>query len=152
MALLSVAAVASAAAAREGQVVVRAGSIASRSAPVANFTGEVRLRPLTTPTPPGQAGAALVTFAAGARSNWHTHPAGQTLFVTDGCGWTQAESGPTSRICKGDTVYVPPGVKHWHGATATSTMTHFTVSETHGGENVEWMEPVTAAQYHGPTH
>jgi quercetin dioxygenase-like cupin family protein len=127
-----------------------AGSGRSLAGPAANFTGNVTVRILTQPTPPGQAGTALVSFAPGARSNWHTHPAGQTLFVTDGCGWTQEEGGPVTRICKGDTVYVRPGVRHWHGATSTTSMSHLAISEAHDGKNVTWLEPVSNAAYHGP--
>ena len=130
--------------------VVRAGSSTASPGPAANFTGHVTVRLLTRPTAPGQAGTALVAFDPGARSNWHTHPAGQTLYVTDGCGWTQEEGGPAVRVCKGDTVYVKPGVKHWHGAAADSAMSHLAITETVNGRNVEWMEPVTQAQYRGP--
>lgn len=107
---------------------------------------------LTSPTAPGQAGTALVTFTPRARTYWHTHPAGQTLYVTDGCGWTQAEGEPVQRICAGDAVYVKPGVRHWHGATTTTSMTHLAITETYGGSNVEWMEPVTDARYTGPAN
>ncbi|MCJ2185755.1 (R)-mandelonitrile lyase [Novosphingobium beihaiensis] len=118
--------------------------------PAAVFTGKTYVRLLTRPTAPGQAGTALVTFEPGARSNWHTHPAGQTLYVTQGCGWTQEEGGPVQRICAGDMVYVKPGVRHWHGATASETMTHLAITEVLNGKNVEWMEPVSDAQFHGP--
>ena len=132
------------------QQVVRAGSVEPQSGPAENFTGTVQVRMLTSPTAPGQAGTALVTFAPGARSNWHTHPAGQTLYVTQGCGWTQVEGGPVTRICKGDVIYAKPGVKHWHGATASTALTHLAISETRGGKNVEWLEQVTTAQFRGP--
>lgn len=132
------------------QEIVRAGSVEATPGPAANFTGRVTVRSLSEPIQPGQAGAALVRFEAGARSNWHTHPAGQILHVTEACGWTQVEGGSVSRICQGDTVYAKPGVKHWHGATSTSPMTHLAVSETLNGQNVTWLEPVTAAQYRGP--
>lgn len=133
-----------------GAQAVHAGSIAAKPAPAIYFTGDVTLRMLTSPTAPGQAGTALVSFSAGARSHWHTHPAGQTLYVTKGCGWTQEVGGPVQRICSGDTVYVKPGVKHWHGATATSSMAHLAISETRNGKNVDWMESVSDAQYRGP--
>jgi quercetin dioxygenase-like cupin family protein len=129
---------------------VPAGSVAPAPAPSAIFTGTVTVALLTRPTPPGQGGAALVNFAAGARSHWHTHPAGQTLYVTKGCGWTQEEGGPVIRICAGDTVYARPGVKHWHGATATTAMSHLAISETLNGKNVDWLEPVSDSQYRGP--
>lgn len=115
--------------------------------PATNFTGQVTVEPIVTPDPPGRAVLGLVTFAQGARSNWHTHPAGQSLYVTDGCGWTQREGGAVSRICKGDAVYVPGGVRHWHGATNTTAMTHLSISEALNGRNVDWAEPVTDAQY-----
>lgn len=130
--------------------VVPAGSVPAQPVPKENFTGSATLRPLTKPTAPGQAGTGLVRFSAGARSNWHTHPAGQTLYVTEGCGWTQEEGGPVRRICKGDAVYAKPGVKHWHGATDRTAMSHLAITETVDGRNVNWMEPVSAAQYHGP--
>ncbi len=132
------------------QTVVRDGSVEAEPGPAANFTGRVAVRMLTDPTPPGQAGTAMVSFSPGARSNWHTHPAGQTLYVTAGCGWTQEEGGAVARICRGDTVYVKPGVRHWHGATATTGMSHLAISETLDGKNVTWLAPVTAAQFSGP--
>ncbi len=132
------------------QEVVRAGSVAAKPGPAENFTGSVTVRMLTEPTPPGQAGTALVSFTKGARTNWHSHPAGQTLHVTEGCGWTQVEGGQSRRICKGDTVYVRPGMKHWHGGTTSTAMTHLAISETRDGKNVDWQEPVTAAQFKGP--
>ncbi|WP_076073046.1 cupin domain-containing protein [Sphingomonas montana] len=132
------------------QEVVRAGSTEAKPGPSENFTGSVRVRLLISPTAPGQAGTALVAFQPGARSNWHTHPAGQTLYVTEGCGWTQVEGGPVTRICRGDTIYAKPGVKHWHGGTAITAMTHLAISETRDGKKVDWLQPVTAAQYRGP--
>lgn len=129
---------------------VPTGSTKPTAGPTSTFTGKVAVQMLTKPMPPGQAGTALVSFAPGARSNWYTHPAGQTLYVTQGCGWTQEQGGAVSRICKGDTVYVRPGVRHWHGATATTAMTHLAISETHDGQNVQWLEPVRKAEYHGP--
>jgi quercetin dioxygenase-like cupin family protein len=132
------------------QDVVRAGSTEAKPGPADTFIGRVQVRLLTNPTAPGQASTALVRFEPGARSHWHTHPAGQTLYVTQGCGWTQVEGGPVTRICKGDAVYVKPGVRHWHGATATTAMTHLAISESRGGKNVNWMEPVTDAQFRGP--
>lgn len=130
--------------------VIKAGTVTPKPGPVKYFTGKVTVAELVKPTPPGRAGTGLVAFQAGARSNWHMHPAGQTLYVTEGCGWTQREGGAVERICKGDTVYVPAGVRHWHGATDRTAMAHLSVSETVDGRNVDWMEPVTAAQFHGP--
>lgn len=130
--------------------VVNPADVEVLTGPAATFTGKAYVRILTHATEPGQAGTALVTFEPGARSHWHTHPAGQTLYVTQGCGWTQEEGGPVRRICAGDTVYVKPGMRHWHGATAGETMTHLAITEVLNGKNVEWMEPVTDAQYQGP--
>ena len=89
------------------------------------------------------------TFEPGARSNWHTHPTGQHLIVTSGVGWTQEWHGPIVEIRAGDVVWCPPGVKHWHGATPTTAMTHLALTGTVGGKNVEWLEKVTDEQYHG---
>lgn len=130
--------------------VVPAGSGKVMAGPASSFTGKVAVRLLTSPTSPGQAGTAMVTFAPGARSNWHTHPAGQALYVTDGCGWTREAGGPITRICKGDMVYVRPGIRHWHGATSTTSMTHLAITETLEGKNVSWQEPVRGTDYHGP--
>lgn len=121
--------------------------IEAKPAPADNFTGTVTLKALAKPQPPGQASIGLVTFAPGARSHWHTHPAGQTFIVTDGCGWTQKQGGAVRRVCKGDVVTVAPGVKHWHGATATTQMAHLAVTETVGGRNVDWLEAVSGADY-----
>lgn len=89
----------------------------------------------------------VVTFAPGARSAWHTHPAGQMLVVTAGTGWVQEEGGEKRQIKAGDVVWTPPGVKHWHGATTESSMTHIALTNMRDGENVIWMEQVTDAQY-----
>lgn len=115
--------------------------------PASNFTGEVRVEPIGQPDQSRSVALGLVTFAPSARSHWHTHPSGQSLFVTDGCGWTQHEGGAVMKICKGDAVHVAAGVRHWHGATATSAMTHLAITETRDGRNVDWAEPVTDAQY-----
>lgn len=127
--------------------VTRAGARESRPGPAENFTGTVRVETVVTPTPPGRASVALVTFQPNARTNWHSHPAGQTLYVTEGCGWTQREGGAVRRICKGDGAYVPAGVKHWHGATDKVAMTHMAVSEGVDGRNAAWGEAVTDRQY-----
>ncbi|WP_333917347.1 cupin domain-containing protein [Sphingomonas sp. LR60] len=88
---------------------------------------------------------------AGGRTNWHTHPAGQILYVTEGCGWVQEDGSLVTRICKGDTIHARPGTKHWHGATNRQGMSHLAVTETINGKPVDWLEPVTASQYRGPT-
>lgn len=112
------------------------------------FTGSVRIdAPFQMPAP-ARTGGALVTFEAGARSNWHTHPLGQTLLVISGLGWHQCEGEPKEEIRPGDVVFCPPGKRHWHGATATSAMSHIAIVERDAnGKNVEWMEPVTDEQY-----
>lgn len=131
--------------------VVRSKTVSPKPGPAKYFTGKVTVAELVKPLAPGRAGTGLVTFQSGARSNWHTHPAGQTLYVTEGCGWTERAGGPVQRICKGDTVYVPAGQRHWHGATDRTTMTHLSITETVGGRNVDWAEPVSDVQFHGPS-
>lgn len=93
------------------------------------------------------ASGGLVEFTPGARSNWHTHPAGQTLIVTSGTGWVQQEGGEKIEIKPGDVIWTPPGVKHWHGATSKNSMIHIAVTPSVDGKNVDWLEPVTDAQY-----
>ncbi len=114
------------------------------------FTGTVRLDPLHTAPDPARVAMALVTFEPGARTAWHTHPLGQTLIVTAGCGWVQREGGPVTEIRPGDVVWFPPGEKHWHGATATTAMSHIAIQERLDGQAVTWMEKVTDAQYAAP--
>lgn len=116
------------------------------------FTGTVRIDPLNAPPAPARVSCAAVTFEPGARSNWHTHPLGQTLIVTAGCGWTQCEGEDIVEIRPGDVICCLPGHKHWHGATSTTAMTHIAIQEALDGKNVEWLEPVTDEQYSkGPT-
>lgn len=130
--------------------VVKAGAVVPKPGPATYFTGKVTVAEVVKPIPPGRVGTGLVAFQAGAHSNWHTHPAGQTLYVTDGCGWTQREGSAVERICKGDTVYAPAGVRHWHGATDRTAMTHLSITENIDGRNVDWAEPVTDGQFRGP--
>ncbi len=111
------------------------------------FTGHVVVTPLFQATASTRGIGASVTFDAGARSAWHTHPAGQTLIITEGTGWVQAWGQPKQELHPGDVVWTPPGVKHWHGATSTSAMTHLAIQEAVNGKVVEWMEHVTAEQY-----
>lgn len=111
------------------------------------FTGPSRVVPLHKVQAPSRLSASLVTFQPGARTLWHTHPLGQLLIVTDGTGWIQQWGRPKQVIQKGDIVWIPPGVKHWHGATATTRMTHYAILESFDGKRVEWMEKVTDAQY-----
>ena len=111
------------------------------------FTGAVRIQPLFEPPEPARVRGASVKFEPGARTAWHTHPLGQTLIVTSGCGWVQREGGPVEEIRPGDVVSFPPGEKHWHGATPTTAMTHIAIQERLGGKAVDWMEKVSDEQY-----
>jgi quercetin dioxygenase-like cupin family protein len=125
----------------------RSGSQPSAKGPAQFFTGNVRVDPLIQTTAPARVGGAVVTFEPGARSAWHTHPLGQMIIVTGGCGLVQSEGGPVRRIHPGDVIWCPPGEKHWHGATATTGMTHIVVLESLDGKNVDWMQHVTDAEY-----
>jgi quercetin dioxygenase-like cupin family protein len=125
----------------------RSGSKPSARGPEDFFTGSVRIDALIPTTAPARVGGATVTFEPGARSAWHTHPLGQMLIVTAGCGLVQSLGGPIMKIRPGDVVWCPPGEKHWHGATATTGMTHIAILETLDGKNVEWMEKVTDEEY-----
>jgi quercetin dioxygenase-like cupin family protein len=119
----------------------------SGKGPAEYFTGSVRVDPLFEAPDPARVRGAMVTFEPGARTAWHTHPLGQTLIVTVGCGRAQRWGGPIEEIRPGDVVWFPPGEKHWHGATATTAMTHLAIQETLDGKVVEWMEHVTDEQY-----
>ncbi|HKR75990.1 MAG TPA: cupin domain-containing protein [Rhodanobacter sp.] len=127
--------------------IVRNGSQASMKGPAEYFTGSVRVDPLAATEAPARVACASVTFEPGARSAWHTHPLGQVLIVTAGCGWTQCNGEPIEEIRAGDVIWCPPGHRHWHGATPTTAMTHIAVQEALDGKVVEWMEHVTDAQY-----
>lgn len=127
----------------------RVGSQASGKGPSEWFTGAVRIDPLFTAPDPALVAAASVTFEPGARTAWHTHPLGQTLIVTAGCGWAQHDGGPVEEIHPGDVVWFAPGEKHWHGATPTTAMTHIAIQEKKDGKLVEWMEQVSEEQYRG---
>lgn len=126
---------------------VRAGAQPSIKAPAEYFTGNVRLDGLFQAGAPARLGGGTVTFEPGARTVWHTHPLGQTLIVTAGVGRVQQWGGPVQEIRPGDTVWIPAGVKHWHGATATTAMTHIALAEALDGTAVDWLEPVSEAQY-----
>lgn len=132
----------------DGQQVTRAGSQPSATGPADFFTGRVRVDPVWPANAQINASGGLVSFEPGARSAWHTHPAGQRLLVVSGVGLTQEWGKPIQEIRAGDTVWCPPGVKHWHGAAPTSAMSHLAVTGTVDGKNVEWMEKVSDAQYH----
>ncbi|MCA9554621.1 MAG: cupin domain-containing protein [Myxococcales bacterium] len=115
----------------------------------ANFTGRAVITPLFGTTPYTRATAASVRFDAGARTAWHSHPAGQTIIVTEGTGWVQAEGGERREIHVGDVIWTPPGVRHWHGGTATSAMAHTVVQEQVDGEVVRWGAHVSDVDYLG---
>ena len=125
----------------------RNGSQPSTKGPAEWFTGTVRIDPLFEAPEPARVRGASVTFEPGARTAWHTHPLGQTLIVTSGLGWTQCWGGSKEEIRPGDVIWCPPGVKHWHGATPTSAMTHIAIQEALNGQVVEWMEKVSEEQY-----
>ena len=127
--------------------ITRAGSQPSGRGPADWFTGTVRIDPIVTAPAPARVAAARVTFEPGARTAWHTHPLGQTLIVTDGCGRVQREGGPIEEIRPGDIVWFAPGERHWHGASPTTAMTHIAIQEALDGKPVEWMEHVTDEQY-----
>ncbi|MBY5444770.1 cupin domain-containing protein [Rhizobium leguminosarum] len=127
----------------------RSGSQPSAKGPAEWFTGSVRVDPLFTATNPARAAGASVTFEPGARTAWHTHPLGQTLIVTSGCGRVQREGGPVEEIRAGDVVSFAPGERHWHGASPTTAMTHIAIQEQLDGKVVDWMEHVTDTQYQG---
>jgi len=127
----------------------RSGSQSSGKGPAEYFTGSVRIDPLFKASNPSRASGGRVTFEPGARTAWHTHPLGQTLIVTAGCGLVQRWGGQIEEIRPGDVVSIPPGEKHWHGATATTAMTHIAIQENLDGKAVEWMEKVSDEQYHG---
>jgi quercetin dioxygenase-like cupin family protein len=114
------------------------------------FTGSVRIDPLFSARDPARAAGATVTFDPGARTAWHTHPLGQTLIVTAGSGYVQQWDRPIQEIRPGDVVQIPPGVKHWHGATATTAMTHIAIQEALDGNPVDWLEQVSDEQYQAP--
>ncbi|HYM94585.1 MAG TPA: cupin domain-containing protein [Chitinophagaceae bacterium] len=128
--------------------IIRVGSQPSAKGPEDWFTGTVRIDNLFQPNESRRAAAANVTFEPGARTAWHTHPLGQTLIVTSGCGWVQREGGPVEEIHPGDIVWFAANEKHWHGATSTTAMTHIAIQENLNGKMVDWMEKVTEAQYH----
>src|SRR5438105_14872740 len=125
----------------------RCGSQSSSDGPADWFSGAVRIDPLFEAPDPARVRGASVTFEPGARTAWHTHPLGQTLIVTSGCGWTQCWGEPKEEIRPGDVISCPPGKKHWHGATPTTAMTHIAIVEQLNGKSVEWMEKVGDEQY-----
>ena len=127
--------------------ITRVGSQSSSKGPADWFTGTVRIDPLFQANAPARAIAASVTFEPGARTAWHTHPLGQTLIVTAGCGRAQQWGGPIEEIRPGDVVWFAPGEKHWHGAAPTTAMTHIAIQQQLDGKAVDWMEKVSDEQY-----
>lgn len=123
------------------------GSTASRRAPADYFTGAVWQDPIVEAPAPGNVRASLVQFEPGARTAWHTHPAGQTLYILSGVGRVQSSGGPVREVRAGDVVWFSPGEKHWHGAGPTTTMAHLAITEVHDGKYVAWMEKVADEQY-----
>lgn len=130
--------------------IARRGSQPAQTMPSDHFTGTVRVDPLFQPVAPSRAWGAAVTFEPGARTAWHTHPLGQVLIVTSGVGRVQQWGGPVDEIRTGDVVWIPPGVKHWHGASPSESMTHIGIVEMLDGKSADWLESVTDAQYAAP--
>lgn len=127
--------------------IYRVGTRPSSQAPAESFTGSVRRDPLYAPAEPARASVGLVTFEPGARTAWHTHPIGQILVITAGCGWVQRWGGPVEEVRQGDVIWIPAAEKHWHGAAATTAMSHIAVTESLDGSAVEWLEHVSEEQY-----
>jgi len=125
----------------------RSGSQPSGKGSADYFTGAVRIDPMFQAPLPARVVGASVTFEPGARTAWHTHPLGQTLIVTAGCGWAQRDGGPVEEIRPGDVIWFSPGEKHWHGASATTGMTHVAIQEALDGKTVDWMEQVSDEDY-----
>lgn len=146
-AALTTLALSSGAAFAESTEISRNGSRQSVIGAAQNFTGQVVVDPLYAPNQNTSSSGGHVTFAPGARSAWHTHPAGQVLIITEGTGWVQEEGGAKREVKPGDVIWTPPGVKHWHGATATTSMRHMAITNMRDGKNVDWMEQVTDEQY-----
>jgi len=127
--------------------ITRAGEAASVRASSDWFTGEVWQNPIITAPSPARVNSALVTFQPGARTNWHHHPLGQTLYVTQGVGWFQTEGEPRIEIKAGDVIFIPPLERHWHGATDRTTMSHIAMHEREGDSHVTWLKPVSDDDY-----
>ena len=125
----------------------RNGSRPSARGPAEYFTGAVRMDMRFSRAAPARVGGVIVTFEPGARTHWHTHPLGQTVIVTAGLGWAQRQGGPVEEIRPGDIVWFEPGERHWHGATDTTAMTHVAIAESLDGVSVNWLEPVSEADY-----
>ena len=129
--------------------IMRKGDRPQRQGPADYFTGAVRQDPVIEAPAPARVRAVLVTFEPGARTAWHTHPLGQTLYVTAGRGRARVWGGPVQELAPGDTVWIPPGEKHWHGAAPGEPLTHLAIHEALDGSHVEWLEQVSDADYAG---
>jgi quercetin dioxygenase-like cupin family protein len=127
----------------------RAGSQPSTVGPAEHFTGSVRIDPVFVAKDPARLVVATVTFEPGAHTAWHSHPLGQILIVTSGCGLIQVGDGPVEKICPGDVTWTPPGERHWHGATPTTAMTHIAIQEQLNGTAANWMEKISDEEYPG---
>ena len=127
--------------------ITRSGATPSVKGPEDWFSGTVRIDPLFGRADPARATGGAVTFEPGARTAWHTHPLGQTLIVTSGCGWVQRDGGPIEEIHPGDVVRFEPGERHWLGAAPTTAMTHIAIQEQLDGKAVDWLEKVSDEQY-----
>ncbi|WP_136636864.1 cupin domain-containing protein [Pseudooceanicola onchidii] len=129
--------------------IIRSGSTPSGPGPEDYFTGTVRLDPLFQMPAPGRTSGAHVTFEPGARTAWHTHPAGQTIIITFGRGRVQRDGGPVEEVSAGDVVIFPAGQRHWHGAAPDTAMSHIAIQENLGDGAVTWLEKVSDADYNG---
>lgn len=129
--------------------IIRSGLQPSVTGPEQWFTGKVRIDAPFQATDPAKVGGATVTFEPGARTAWHTHPLGQTLIVTQGRGWLQEEGQEAQALNQGDIAWIPPGVKHWHGASSETAMTHIAIAESENGSPVTWLDKVTDEEYAG---
>jgi quercetin dioxygenase-like cupin family protein len=127
--------------------IMRIGSQPAAAGPPENFTGAVRVGSRFQRPAPARVGGGVVTFEPGARTNWHTHPLGQTLIVVSGSGLVQSEGGAVETMQSGDVVWIPAGTKHWHGASPTTGMAHVAIAESLDGKSVEWLEKVSDEQY-----
>lgn len=127
--------------------ITRVGTQASRNGPADWFTGNVRIDSLFSAEGGRRSNGGIVTFEPGARTRWHTHPAGQTIVITQGLGWVRRNGGPVEEVKPGDVVFFEAGEKHWHGASARVGMVHIAITETINGKAVDWLEPVTDEQY-----
>jgi quercetin dioxygenase-like cupin family protein len=135
---------------RTAMKITRAGTQPSEKASPENFTGSVRVDPLFETEAPARSRGSTVTFEPGSRTAWHTHPLGQTLIITSGLGLVQRWDGPVEEVRTGDVVWFPPGMKHWHGASPTTAMSHIAVVEVLDGKSSDWMEKVSDEQYSSP--